>query len=194
MSHYAFPLNTSPHKQEFAYWRDGFTNEELKRVIALGESFPKEEAEVGSGKDPDYRACTISWIPANDDTRWLFEKVGCIVRELNRDYFMFDLWGFSDFQYTIYNGNPRREFYDWHIDTMGAGNHQQRKLSLVLQLDEPMDYEGGELWLHGKTKMCVPKEKGHMICFPSYTLHRVTPVTSGLRRSLVAWVLGPEFR
>lgn len=199
MNHYAFPLNTSPHEQSFAFWENGYSHDELKRVVALGESLPKEEAKTGGptnadGTSPDTRACTLSWINANDDTRWLFDKIGGQVRELNDKYFSFDLWGFESLQYTVYNGNPRQEFYDWHIDTMGKGNTVQRKLSLVLQLDEAQDYEGGELWLHGKTKMCVPKQRGLLYVFPSYTLHRVTPVTSGLRRTIVGWTLGPEFR
>ena len=38
------------------------------------------------------------------------------------------------------------------------------------------------------------KARGTLVAFPSYVMHRVTPVTSGTRKSLVAWVAGPKFR
>jgi PKHD-type hydroxylase len=42
--------------------------------------------------------------------------------------------------------------------------------------------------------MVAPREKGTVIMFPSYLLHRVTPVTKGVRKSLVLWVGGTTFR
>jgi hypothetical protein len=30
--------------------------------------------------------------------------------------------------------------------------------------------------------------------FPSYMVHRVTPITSGTRKAIVAWVTGPGFK
>ncbi|MBI4521691.1 MAG: 2OG-Fe(II) oxygenase, partial [Gemmatimonadetes bacterium] len=36
--------------------------------------------------------------------------------------------------------------------------------------------------------------KGQAFLFPSYIGHRVTPVTRGIRRSLVTWCVGPAFR
>jgi PKHD-type hydroxylase len=113
---------------------------------------------------------------------------------LNRDFCGFDLWGFETAQYTVYQAEGQGDTYDWHIDTMGKGNAGQRKLSIVLQLSDQQEYEGGELWLHGHTKEVVQKAKGLLVAFPSYTLHRVTPVTAGIRRTLVTWILGPQFR
>jgi len=38
------------------------------------------------------------------------------------------------------------------------------------------------------------KKMGSVIAFPSYINHKVSPVTKGLRKSLVAWVSGPRWR
>ena len=38
------------------------------------------------------------------------------------------------------------------------------------------------------------KKKGTLLIFPSYLRHRVLPVTSGVRRSLVAWFWGPKWK
>jgi PKHD-type hydroxylase len=70
-----------------------------------------------------------------------------------------------------------------------------RKLSLVMQLSDPYEYEGGELQLKtGHNDITIPKQKGLVTIFPSFTLHRVTPLTSGTRRTLVVWVAGPPFK
>jgi PKHD-type hydroxylase len=199
LGQFAFPLNATSHEQSVAWWDNAFDHDDLKRIVALGDSLPAEAAQVGgptskNGTSPDTRACKVAWINANPDSGWLFERLGNMARELNSRYFGFDLWGLESLQYTIYDGAVHGEFYDWHIDTMGKGNQGQRKLSFVVQLSEAQDYEGGELWVHGKAELCVPKCRGLLYAFPSYTLHRVTPVTAGVRKTLVGWIVGPQFR
>ena len=40
----------------------------------------------------------------------------------------------------------------------------------------------------------APRTRGAVIAFPSFFLHRVTPIISGTRKALVVWATGPEFR
>jgi PKHD-type hydroxylase len=64
-------------------------------------------------------------------------------------------------------------------------------------LNDPSEYKGGKFQFNEGTEKAaldVPQVKGRMILFPSFMIHRVTPVTKGIRKSLVAWVLGPKFR
>lgn len=92
------------------------------------------------------------------------------------------------------------EHHDWHVDTLSHGD-RVRKLSVVLQLDPADAYVGGDVQLSrfgapSPTPLALPRElreQGSVLVFPAYLLHRVTPVTSGLRRALVAWVLGPRY-
>ena len=73
-----------------------------------------------------------------------------------------------------------------------GGATQRRKISIVLQLSDPEEYEGGELEMFvSKDIQKIPKKKGAAVLFPSYCMHRVTPVTKGERRSIVLWVSGP---
>ena len=104
----------------------------------------------------------------------------------------FDIWGYHDsLQYTVYNGDGGH--YDWHAD-LGPGL-SNRKLSVVLQLSEGTDYDGGELQINpGGSILSVPKQLGLLCFFPSFLLHRVTPVTSGKRISLVTWLCGANLR
>jgi PKHD-type hydroxylase len=138
------------------------------------------------------RRSTISWVPINENTAWLYQRLAEVATKINDQYYGYVLQGLFRLQYTAYVHNEAG-FYDWHIDTMGAGT-PQRKLSFSMQLSDPMEYEGGELWSHGGIKTVMNKSRGIIHFFPSNTLHRVTPVTVGTRRSLVGWICGPHFR
>jgi PKHD-type hydroxylase len=64
-----------------------------------------------------------------------------------------------------------------------------------VQLSEASDYEGGDLeFFNARGEGAVRRPRGSVTFFPSYLAHRVSPVTRGLRRSLVAWACGPGFR
>ena len=64
-----------------------------------------------------------------------------------------------------------------------------RKISLVVFLSDTKDYDGGDFEFQEEAK--IPAEKGSILIFPSFLSHRVTPVTRGLRYSLVNWFIGP---
>jgi PKHD-type hydroxylase len=74
-------------------------------------------------------------------------------------------------------------------------NMPVRKLSISIQLTNPDEYEGGELYLYQSDKgELMDKTQGTLIMFPSYVLHEVMPVTKGTRNSLVTWVTGKQFK
>jgi PKHD-type hydroxylase len=91
-------------------------------------------------------------------------------------------------QFTAYD--EQGSHYDWHMDC-GEGNLSRRKLSMTIQLSDPEGYSGGNLeLLYGRHPVTVERKRGTLVAFPSYTLHRVTPVTAGVRYSLVLWISG----
>ena len=71
-----------------------------------------------------------------------------------------------------------------------------RKLSFTLQLSDENEYGGGELQLitDDRRMIQVPKTKGLLVVFKSDMLHRVRPVKSGLRKSIVGWITGPAWK
>lgn len=190
---YILPPLKEISNETFAYWNSGFTNDELDKILSFGNKF--NSAEVGSkgNINKDIRISEIQWLDYNDDTKWLYDKFSHIITNLNAQFFRFDLTGLEDpFQFTVYNGYENGN-YKSHIDS--GNNNSPRKLSLVLQLSDPSEYEGGDLQLFtSEIPMTVNKQKGLVTAFPSYTLHKVTPVTSGVRKTLVCWVSGPAFR
>lgn len=86
------------------------------------------------------------------------------------------------------------DHYSWHTDWGTDINTSTRKLTMVIQLSDPSDYEGCDLQLHFAPEIATaPKERGTAILFPSFLLHRATPLISGERYILVLWFCGDSF-
>ena len=140
------------------------------------------------------RRSEVFWLEEDPLSRPIYQLVGQFVQQANEQVFRLDLAGFGEpFQVATYRGDTGG-FYGWHVD-IGAGRLANRKLSLVVPLTDPSEYEGGELQLfydHEPTTIAMPL--GRIVAFPSYVLHRVTPVTKGVRRTLAIWVSGPPYR
>jgi PKHD-type hydroxylase len=181
-------------------WKGAFTPDQVKRAIDLLEKLPKSHGttfESGSSEPSGkVRRSQVAWQRPTPESAWLFDKLAYIVSDMNAKFFRLDLEGFFEpFQYTVYQASPdgKPAHYTWHMDR--GANITPRKLSLVVQLSAPEDYTGGDLELfYSDPVTVVPRALGDISAFPSYVMHRVTPVTAGLRRSLVVWVGGPGFR
>lgn len=178
----------------YYYFTKAFTDQEIEDIRTLSDKYPKQEAktEAGEGVLSDYRKSEICWIPENEESSWLYLKIAEYAHQANKVMWDFDIWGFpDDLQYTLYHGDGGH--YDWHMDL--GPSISNRKLSMVLQLSDPKDYEGGDLQINtGGVISTVPKDKGTISFFPSYLLHRVTPTLSGTRISLVTWLGGNTYR
>jgi hypothetical protein len=80
--------------------------------------------------------------------------------------------------------------YLWHSDVLPPHDGVERKVSLVILLNDPSEFEGGELQFEGKEDVKVFKNKGDIVVFPAGTKHRVTPITKGVRYVAVCWAKG----
>ncbi len=180
-------------------WIDNvFSSGEIRQIIELGKEQNLKEAKIGGESDESgdldnsTRDSKISWIKPGENSSWLFAKMTDLIGSMNNQYFNFDLSGLVEgFQFTEYNSPAGH--YDYHMDRMSGV--KIRKLSLTMQLSDPEDYEGGDLeFLCGGKPESASREKGAITFFPSWVMHRVTPVTKGTRYSLVAWITGPNFK
>jgi PKHD-type hydroxylase len=176
---------------EYAWTTGAFSTVEIDKIIELGKADQLEKATV-LGNDESARDSHIGWLRPQADTDWLFRRMTDIIAEVNAHHFGFDLYGLIEgFQFTEYKAPAGH--YTYHTDRASGG--LVRKLSLTMQLSEPGEYEGGDLeFLFGKDPVTATREKGAITFFPSWALHRVTPVTEGTRYSLVAWITGPNFK
>lgn len=188
----------SKKREPFAWWENAFSEEELNWLQKKARE-SVQQAQVGGGSegalDTSIRRSEINWLSCTNENRWVFSRLAHIVSSLNAQFFFFDLTGFGEqLQLTNYNSEDNG-MYGWHVDFGSDAGSPSRKLSLVLQLSDPVDYEGGVLEIQpfGKDVLKMRKQRGLIICFPSWTLHQVTPVTLGSRQSLVSWITGPTF-
>ena len=179
-------------KNAFLVWDDAFNTGELDAIAALGDRQITEGARLAAGaRDAAVRVTQVAWLAPGAETQGLYNKLAGLVQTLNSRNYRFDITGLETLQYTVYHGGGH---YDWHID-YGPDNQRPRKLSLSLQLSAAEDYEGCDLQFQtGPTGGSAPRRRGALIAFPSFVLHRVTPITKGVRKSLVIWAYGPEFR
>jgi len=173
-----------------AYLPRFFTAEECQRIGQLAEAEKQHDGHIGKGISGEIRNSKVSYINPKENSRWVFDKLEEILLDLNKDY-KFELSGFHEgLQIAEYEAPGGH--YTWHND-IGTGPYSTRKLSMSVQLSDVSDYEGGELQFADSTQP-APKEIGSLIVFPSYLTHRVRPVTSGKRKSMVSWISGPAFR
>jgi PKHD-type hydroxylase len=176
--------------------QNALSKEELKQIQTVLATKILVDAQVGSQNsgsvEPSIRRSKVFWLPKTDEFAQLYTLFHKVIGQCNDTYYRFKLTEITEhIQYTVYSSEDEG-FYDWHMD-MGPGK-SNRKLSLVCQLTDPTEYEGGELRIHtGHGHVTAEKEQGIIILFPSYLLHCVTPVTKGTRRSLVLWIEGPSF-
>jgi len=173
-----------------AYLPGFFTADECRRIGELADAEKQHDGHIGKGVSGQIRQSRVSYVNPSDNSRWVFDKLEKILLDLNGDY-KFELNGFREgFQVAEYSAPGGH--YTWHND-IGTGAFSTRKLSMSVQLSDAGDYEGGELQFADSTQP-GPKEIGSLIVFPSFLTHRVKPVTSGTRKSMVSWVSGPAFR
>lgn len=186
-----------------AYWqiRSGlFRQQTCHTWIDQAMKLPPVDGTVGHGSnqsvvDSSIRKSEIRWISRVKPFEAMWDRLIELFHEANATAFGFDLWQPKPLQFTRYSAEEQ-EFYDWHEDlTWVRDGMCHRKLSMVVQLSDPDSYEGGDFELanHPADPQQV-RMQGSVIVFPSFLRHRVTPVTKGVRYSLVGWMEGPKFR
>jgi len=186
--------------EPFAYWENFLTKEDINKIISLPQWKKLNLAEIGGDKgnaaiNKDIRRTEISWMDLNPKTEEIWKKIMDIISEVNRRFFQFELTGCYEMAQLGLYTSKHKDHYDWHTDACVRDNGVPRKLSMVLSLSDADEFEGGELQIRiGKNIETLSIKKGRAWFFPSYVLHRVTPVTKGIRKSLVIWIGGYPFK
>jgi PKHD-type hydroxylase len=187
-----FPLPTNNNVMETLQFNEFMNENEINKLRLQLHNYKLVDGVIGSNFVNTYRRSKTCFIPKTWEFTEIYLKIFNFTNKLNKDTFNFNLNKIQELQYTEYDESYQGH-YDWHTD-IGLKYTSQRKLSISIQLSDSSEYEGGELQINtgGHIKTCK-KTKGTLIVFPSFLLHRVTPVTKGTRRSLVLWVVGPPF-
>lgn len=160
-----------------------------------------------------------TWIPT---THWITGWLWHYVEMANRNNFLYDI-SYIESESMQYASYGVGEYYHWHTDSSIAVHYKPqfqtsarestkddnylrertsienelvRKISFSLQLSDPDDYEGGNIQFidESNKNYIAPRQKGSLIIFDSRTKHRVCKVRSGVRKSIVGWVVGPRWK
>lgn len=186
----------------FYYFKNVFDDKmisDLTSYVTQNHQFSKGRtgvSELGNVSDSyETNNRDIAYLGPNQDTKWLYDLLFPLSLEANDKVFKFDIDTVTDpIHYVIYPQDGGH--LDWHMD-VGAYAVNRRKLAMTVQLSDSSDYEGGdfEIWMGGKDRfVTVPREKGDIVVFPTFCMHRVKPITKGERRCLVFWTGGRPFR
>jgi len=190
-----------PGKDSFAYWEEFLSEEDINQILAVPEWLDAKTACIGGSNgssqvNKEVRETEVSWYTPNKNNIHIWQKISNVVSEVNSQFFHFDLTGFYEPAQLGLYVEDKQSHYGWHTDASVKDRKVPRKLSMVLMLSDPSEFEGGQLEIktNSDDPITLEQKRGRAWFFPSYVLHRVTPVTKGTRRSLVLWIGGPEFK
>lgn len=178
------------------YLPDSLTNDQCDTLLKLVQAHQLRDAGlVGGATAHQIRRAELAWLDDIPQAAWVMDRMMQVVAQANREGFGFDLTDFGESPQVARYGAERQGHFDWHSDIGGGQWAAKRKLTIVVQLSDPADYDGGMLELRPDSNVTeAPRTRGTAIIFPSFVLHRVTPVTGGTRWSLTLWSHGPAFR
>lgn len=171
---------------------DFLSRDECRQVMALRQDagLPAEvQTPRGDYGQDAIRVATRYPILPGPATAWLNDRLKGLVMDANQRFYRFKLRYISQIELLEYGPGGK---YDWHID-IGKGGISHRKLSVVVFINAPDEYEGGGL-IMGPKPFPVANQQGSAVIFPSYLGHQVQPVTKGIRFTLVCWANGPAFQ
>ena len=203
MAFYIFPqaVAKSDCEKLLDYCVKNVKLEEATTIVSGGTDTinrASENYEDSIKKDYDSRKTSVGFLGAEDKD--LNELVWGFLRRANAEFFKYKLDFFQPIQFAKYQDGGH---YDWHQDSTGQElNTECRKLSLTFSLTDHNDYDGGLLQFYNGDKPHRYKDRdieqdiksvGSVIVFDSRDWHRVTPVTRGVRYSIVCWTIGPHF-
>jgi PKHD-type hydroxylase len=135
-----------------------FSKEECENIIKLGgNDFQESYMEAEKWKN-EYRKSSNFSIEHNNNTKWIFERMASIILDANNEW-NFEISGFAEkLQLTKYTKGGK---YGMHMDSGVQGTPMARKLSIVVQLTDPLEYQGGDLEILCNTgNISATKEQG----------------------------------
>lgn len=192
----------------FKYVENVISKEDILKLKNQNiENSKKIKGEGLFTKSSDYRVSDVFFIQKNKLIK-PYKNILNKFEEINNKYFQANITDIMKLQYTFYDEN---QHFNWHPD--GCFTYEVvkenlkvskklsfRKLTMVLCLSDHTEYEGGEFLLMNpfttpdRAISSFKMDAGEAIVFPAFLFHRINPVTSGVRKSIVLWGCGPKWK
>ena len=189
--------------EHWQMWSGNVSHEIITEIEKLTKDVEIKKAEQGlkdSAYVSDYRKSKVGWLnPKDEKNAALVNMLLTYFTDANDNAFGVEIRQIREIQYTEYHSDEKGT-YGRHMDTfLDSKRKAHRKLSMTLQLSDPDEYEGGDFIFDDAVVGSQPdkdslKAKGTVLVFPSFLCHEVTPVTKGIRKSLVSWIEGPMWK
>lgn len=186
-------------KGEWCYYKSYFSKDYCNSILEKSKDLEFKRANLGKDGftlNNDYRKSEVTWLYPQEFPD-LYNEVWKLEREVNKKWFGFHIDNLEYIQLAKYEGDIRGE-YKKHKDVFWINNSERhRKLSAVIQLSDPNDYEGGDLTFFECNEYPNKediRQQGTVIFFPSFIDHQANPVIKGIRYSMAIWFEGPKWR
>ena len=190
---YIFPIKYTEPTQYYTF-QEAFSSEEIELILELMEDLPFIEGSTKGKTEDGYRSSSIKWVPQEETFKWIYDRIGEMAIEANDECWEFDLHSMPErMQYTEYYEDGGQ--YNWHLD-IGKYPFNIRKLSFTINVNNEKEYKGGDLefFTSYKSTLISSSNQGGITIFPSFLLHRVTPITEGIRKVIIGFVEGPPYK
>lgn len=186
---------------EWCFYGNRFSKEQCDWILKEGLKIPSQKGNLGvagEGFNDEYRRSEVRFITReHTHFNWLFDEMWRMAIEANDQWFGFHLSKVDFIQLAEYDAEVEGEYKKHHDVFWINGTNYHRKLTAVVQLSDPSEYEGGNLVLFNQNQKIdaeAIKQQGTVIFFPSFIEHQAEKVTKGKRYSLAVWWDGPHWR
>lgn len=188
---------------EWCYFKSYLSKKTCNEIVELANKIPSQDAVLGLNSNPilstESRRSKIRFVNQSHwELQHVFDTLWKTAITANHDFFNFHISKLDFFQVAEYDSSYKGEYKRHHdVFWMNEDPKYHRKLSCIIQLTDPSEYEGGEFELHNVGSQPLAsdiKQQGTIIFFPSFIEHQAHPVTKGTRRSIAAWFDGPKWR
>jgi len=179
------------------YWsfENALSKDACQKIIEGVERVDSVKAEVGGGPfgEVDLKIRDVNRTPLD-----VYKGIGATLAGMgmcaNQQAWKFNITHANQCEFLRYD---KEGHYLAHVDNFATRvllkSLDNRKITVLAFLND--DFEGGKLYLQNHSeKIYPPQKQGTVLVFPSFLMHGVEPVTSGVRRSIVIWLVGPAFK
>lgn len=179
-------------KDNYWYWSKLLNKNQIKEIVNfIDKNFCEYEG--------DHYDKNLKFLNPVKVIRWI--KVKHLLSDIvtkcfatNVDQYGYNVYPILDSDFVNLNTYTKGNKYEWHKDSEPESGITDTKFTVLINLSTKK-YEGGSLehYSYGPQEVTPLNDPGSVVMFPSYVYHRVTPITSGERKSLAIFIRGPKF-
>ena len=179
-------------KFKYWYWNKYLSMENIKDI---NKKIKTHSIVAKDSPSDSKKTSTVKFIKYNIVKSYLNNCISNFY-DCNEKQFGAKLYDFPEENPLHYNIYSKGTEYNWHIDANGYDDEYDIKFTVLINVSEK-PYKGGKfkMWYNEEPTTVTELDKpGNIVMFRSYHLHKVTPVTKGIRQTLTLFLTGPRLQ